>query len=165
MRLAESARNPRVMSHIKEQLSKVAGIDSVDLNHTTGSVMVRYDADAYTMTGIHQVLDDIDVVVAKLTDAPSLGGDGKQPMTFIGAVEDLNKRLSGATGIAIDLKKVLPLTLLGAGIWAIARQGLRLSQAPAWVFLWLAFDSFVKLHPAQPISPHYATVPAPGPIN
>jgi copper chaperone CopZ len=149
VKLAAASRDARIMAHIKEQLKGVAGIDAVDLNHATGSITVRYDRAKHTMEGIRQVFEDIDVVVGNLTDAPSFGESGKKPTTFIGAVEDLNRRCSESTGVNIDLKKILPLTLLGAGLWAIARQGFRVSQVPAWVFLWLAFDSFVKLHPVR----------------
>jgi copper chaperone CopZ len=149
VKLAPASRSARVMAHIKEQLKGVAGIDAVDLNPATGSVTVCYDRAKHTMEGIRRVFEDIDVVLANLTDAPSFDESCKKPTTFIGAVEDLNRRCSESTGVNIDLKKILPLTLLGAGLWAIARQGLRVSQVPAWVFLWLAFDSFVKLHPVR----------------
>ncbi len=150
VKLAESSRGARIMDRIKEQLSDVAGIDTVDLNRTTGSITVHYDHKKYTVDGIHQVLEDVDVVLANLTDAPSIVKDTKESPTFIGAIEDLSRRLSGAVGINIDLKTALPLTLLAAGAWSIARQGLRVSQVPAWALLWLAFDTFVKLHPARP---------------
>lgn len=149
VKLAAANRNAQVMARIKERLAGVAGIDAVDLNDTTGSIMVRYDREKHTMGGIHEMLEDVDVVLANLTDAPCFDENTKKPTTFIGAVEDLNKRLSGATGVTIDLKTILPLTLLGAGVWTIARQGLRATQVPAWALIWLAFDAFVKLHPVR----------------
>ncbi len=151
VKLAASSRGAHFMTRIKEQLADVKGVDSVDLNHTTWSITVRYDRGKQTVDGIHQVLEDMDVVLVNLTNAPSIGEGGKESVTFIAAVEDLNRRLSGAAGINIDLKTFLPLTLLAAGAWAIAREGLKIWQVPAWAFLWLAFDTFVKLHPAAPV--------------
>jgi hypothetical protein len=32
-------------------------------------------------------------------------------------------------------------------LWSIGKQGLRITMAPGWVFLWMGFDMFVRLHP------------------
>jgi hypothetical protein len=59
----------------------------------------------------------------------------------------LNQRIYSATGIPVNLKQILPLSFVGAGIWSIAKKGLMVEAVPGWLFLWLAFDMFVKLHP------------------
>jgi hypothetical protein len=41
---------------------------------------------------------------------------------------------------------VLPLAFVGARLWSIGRKGLMIESVSGWLFLWLAFDMFVKLH-------------------
>jgi hypothetical protein len=99
-------------------------------------------------------LEDLDVVVDCIGHLPSIGenGDndsGEATPGFLGAVNDLNLRIRNATGLPVDLKTVLPLAFVGAGAWSIARKGLMIETVPGWLFLWFAFDMFVKLHPAR----------------
>jgi hypothetical protein len=68
---------------------------------------------------------------------------------FLAAIDDLNQRISAATGLPINLKLALPLAFVGAVLWSIGRKGLMIEMVPGWLFLWLAFDMFVKLHPAD----------------
>jgi len=76
---------------------------------------------------------------------------GEPSQNFIFAIEDLNRRIQSATGLPIDLKLALPLTFVGAGAWSIARRGLMIEAVPGWLFLWFAFDMFVKLHPVKQV--------------
>jgi hypothetical protein len=65
------------------------------------------------------------------------------------ALNDLNRRICGATGVPVNLKILLPLVFAGAGLWSISRRGLMIEAVPGWLFLWFAFDMFVKLHPSE----------------
>ena len=56
-------------------------------------------------------------------------------------------RIRRTTGADINLKLALPLVFASMGVWAIGKQGLRITMVPGWVFLWMAFDMFVRLHP------------------
>jgi hypothetical protein len=148
-----------VLNRIKEHLGKHDGIDQVNVNAATGSVTVNYNPQQRNVTEIRQVFEDMDVIFGNLSDAPSVdaslltSGKGEAPLTFVGAVEDLNKHLSQMMGIKIDLKIALPLAFVGVGLWTVIRNGFKFEQVPGWVFLWLAFDSFVKLHPSHPPAP------------
>jgi hypothetical protein len=62
----------------------------------------------------------------------------------------LNTRLSRWTGLPIDLRTVLPLAFVGAGLWSLIRNGLMIEKVPAWLLLWLGFDLFVKARPQEP---------------
>jgi hypothetical protein len=109
------------------------------------------------MPGIRKVLEDVDVIVSDYTgismpEGETIAGGEKNSITFVGAVDDLNGWLSTVTGVPINLKLILPLSFLGAGLWSILRNGLMTARIPGLVFLWLAFDTFVKLHPANAAS-------------
>ena len=99
------------------------------------------------------------MLVQSLGHAPTIGdavgeiGKSARPKGFLETLNDLNRRISGIIRIPIDLKILLPLAFAGAGLWSIGKKGLMLESVPGWLFLWFAFDMFVKLHPA-----HGATV-------
>ena len=110
-----------------------------------------YDRDKLTRDNILEFLEELDVVAGEIT--PAFSGDAPEsrdagaPLTFLQAVEDLNMRIRRTTGIDINLKLALPLVFTSMGLWSIGKQGLRITMAPGWVFLWMGFDMFVRLHP------------------
>ncbi len=155
IKLHPSHRGHKFMDGIKAGLDSQGGVHGVKVNRSTGSVTVKYDHEKHDKASILGLLDDLDVVVQSVgsmatTEALKPGGDeAVPPEGFIAAVNDLNRRLYEKTGTPVDLKLVLPLAFAGAGIWSIARRGLMIEAVPGWLFLWFAFDMFVKLHPAQ----------------
>jgi hypothetical protein len=151
--LHSGQRSPAAMDAIQEQLQAQQGIQEVRLNPANGSVTVRYDHARHTMAGILGLLEDLDVVVESIGHLPSVGetahGNGGPQPEFLAAIEDLNRRLRAATRLPVNLKLLLPLSFVGAGLWSIGRRGLMIESLPGWLFLWFAFDMFVKLHPAK----------------
>jgi hypothetical protein len=147
-------RDKETMEGIKSNLEAREGIHDVRLNPTCGSVTVHYDHDCHSMSGILGFLEDLDVIVESVGHLPSIGenGDsdhGGESPEFISAVNDLNWHIRRATGLPVDLKLVLPLTFVGAGVWSISRKGLMTESVPGLLFIWFAFDMFVKLHSAR----------------
>jgi len=155
IKLHPSHRGRTFMDGIKAGLDPQAGVHHVRINRSTGSVTVKYDHAQHNKTSILGLLEDLDVVVQSVggmapTEALKPGGDeAGSPEGFLAAVNDLNRRLYEKTGTPVDLKLVLPLVFAGAGVWSIARRGLMIEAVPGWLFLWFAFDMFVKLHPVQ----------------
>ncbi|MGA3175389.1 MAG: HMA2 domain-containing protein [Syntrophorhabdales bacterium] len=148
VRLEPLARRSHTMKRIKDHLEAQDGVSDVGLNPTTGSVIVRYDRSKIHESGIIKALDDIHVLASYVSGAkPAGSGPGNgAARTLMEAVDDLNRRLK-IGGLGIDLRNALPLAFLGAGIWSIAKAGLGLEKIPPFLFLWLALDTFVKLHP------------------
>ena len=155
LRLHPKSRDPQLMHGIKRDLESQEGVHEVRVNPATGSVTVNYDHECHSTAGILGCLEDLDVVMESLGHLPTLenheseGGDLLETAGFLAAIDDLNQRISAATGLPINLKLALPLAFVGAGLWSIGRKGLRIESVPGWLFLWLAFDMFVKLHPAD----------------
>jgi len=145
VKLHPESRAPHLMEEIQRRLQSREGIHEVRVNPLTGSVTVNYDHERYGTTGILGLLEDLDVIVESTVagEHPPTGG-------FIAAIDDLNARIYGATGVPVDLKIAMPLTFVAAGIWSIGKKGLMIEALPGWLFLWLAFDMFVKLHPSHP---------------
>lgn len=150
VKLHAEHRDAQAMEDLRRQLAAKAGIEDVRLNPACGSVTVRYDHARHSMAGILGFLEDLDVVVDSIGHLPSVGegftGNGSEAPEFITALNHLNQRIRRTTGLPVDLKLVLPLTFAGAGIWSLARKGLMIESVPGWLFLWFAFDMFVKLH-------------------
>jgi Heavy metal associated domain 2 len=153
IKLHHNSRRLHIIRQIEESLTLQEGIQDVKTNEATGSIRINYDTTRHDMPGIRKVLEDLDVIVSDyagtaMPDGEAIAAAGeKNSMTFVSAVEDLNEWLSTVTGVRMDLKIILPVGFLGAGIWSILRNGLMTAKIPGWLFLWLAFDTFVKLHP------------------
>jgi len=97
-------------------------------------------------------LEDLDVVAQETSpvfegDLPEAAGEGGAQLSFLQAIEDLDFRVWRSTVARINLKIALPLVFALAGLWSISKKGLMVAQVPGWLFLWMAFDMFVKLHP------------------
>lgn len=158
LKLSRSSRKTEVMHRIKSDLESREGVHDVRVNPANGSVTVRYDHLRHGAAGILGWLEDLDVMVESIGHLPSVVGDeAPEGLGFLAAIEDLNRRLHRLTRLPIDIKLLLPLAFLAAGIWSIARKGPMIEAVPGWLFLWFAFDMFVKLHPND----RHRTGPAP----
>ncbi len=148
-------RSQKHLEDIKHKLEALPGINNVRLNADCGSVTVHYSHEHHSMGGILRFLEDLDVIVESIGHLPSVSDevDAKSEsglsLGFIEAINDLNRRLHKATKLPIDLKVMLPLAFVGAGAWSIGKKGLMIESVPGWLFLWFAFDMFVKMHPVK----------------
>ncbi|MDD5034311.1 MAG: hypothetical protein PHE55_06095 [Methylococcaceae bacterium] len=158
-KLHPHSRNEQTMKGIQRNLETREGVHDVRINPANGSVTMKYDRGHHSAAGIMKLLEDVDVLVESIGHLPSVdehepNGDSRQEsIGFLAAVEDLNRRIQSATGIPLNLKLILPLSFVGAGLWSIGRRGLMIESVPGWLFLWFAFDMFVKLHPIVPGKP------------
>ncbi|CAI8949540.1 HMA2 domain-containing protein [Methylocaldum szegediense] len=141
--------NPSLLNRIKGGLEARSGVSQVRVNPVTGSFVVHYDPARCDKAGIFRCLQDIDVIVEDLTHGPSVIPP-QTTLTANEAIRDLNTRLSRWTGLPIDLRTVLPLAFVGAGLWSLIRNGLMIEKVPAWLLFWLGFDLFVKARPQEP---------------
>lgn len=152
-KLHHKSRDPDTLEGIQRQLKTMQGIDEVRVNSANGSVTVNYDHAHHSMSGILGVLEDLDVLVESIGHLPGVGdtnhANGVERPEFLVAIDDLNQYIRQKTALPINLKLVLPLAFLGAGLWSIGRRGLMIESVPGWLFLWFAFDMFVKLHPVK----------------
>jgi len=154
LKLHPSHRDQEIMNGIRRGLNMKDGVHDVKLNPSIGSITVRYDHGRHSTSSILNMLKDLDVVIQSVGHAPIIGGADQKggeegdSVGFLDAINDLNQRIYDKTGVPADLKVLLPLAFAGAGVWSIARRGLMVETVPGWLFLWFAFDMFVKLHPA-----------------
>jgi Zn-dependent membrane protease YugP len=151
IKVGGARRNPKALDRIKSGLESRAGVRGVEVSPTTGSLTLHYDPKQHSTAGMLGLLEDMDVIVESLTHAPSLDdtGDGTGTLTVGEAIDDLNARLRRWTHLPIDLRAILPLSFMGAGVWSILRNGMMLEKVPGWMLLWVGFDLFVKTRPTD----------------
>jgi hypothetical protein len=151
IKFPSASGNAAALDRLKGRLESREGVNGVRVNPVNRSVTVHYDQNHHGTAGILGLLEDVDVMVESIGHLPSINGqENPSSPGFIGATEDLNRRIRGLTGIPIDVKVLLPVAFLAAGVWSTLRKGLIIEAVPGWLFLWLAFDVYVKLHPPQP---------------
>jgi hypothetical protein len=151
-------RHKAKLEEIERYLEAQPGIGDVIVNPTTGSMTIPYDHAKQDGDGIFRLLQDLDVVMESTLHAPSLDeaavDNGHRSLSD--AIDDLNAYVRKSIGVPVNLRLMLPIGLVAAGMWQIARRGWMVENVPGWVFLWLAFDTFVKLHPERAPAPHGA---------
>ena len=148
LRLHPQHRHAHRMRRIEEQLEAREGVD-VEVNPTTGSMVVKYDHRKFSRHDLFAMVRDVGVIASDVT---GLGGDGdgggagKVVGSIMGAVDDLDERLGELLGRKIDLRVLVPAGLAALGLWVWYRTGtLGFSQLPAYLVLWYAAESFVTL--------------------
>ena len=148
IKLRRGDESAGLLQRLKSRLEEREGVHQVKVNPASGSLTLHYDHARHGTAGVLGLLEDVDVMVESIGHLPSIdGAEGIAEAGFVGAAEDLNRRIHRWTGLPVDIKLLLPLLFLAAGLWSTARKGLMVEAVPGWLFLWFAFDVFVKLHP------------------
>jgi hypothetical protein len=144
--------NPDLAAALEERLLGVRGVQRVEVNARTGSVLLVYESAAQEEFG--QVLEplfpglDLDAyrrgAVGSATngDRPPAPPLGRRISGMFGA---LNAGVGRVTG-GIDLKLLLPLTLFFLGVRSLlVTDKLRF---PMWYdLIWFSFGTFLSLNP------------------
>lgn len=148
LRLFHPKSHPELMRLLQTSLNERPGIQQVNANHATGSVIIRYDTSTHTHDSILAMLSDIGVILHNVV----AGGGPLDPdhctsaVQITKAISDLDRRVFQLTGGELDLKSLIPLAMGILGIRQIIREGLGISEVPGCVLLWYAVDAFYRLH-------------------
>ncbi|MFA9460642.1 hypothetical protein [Thiohalorhabdus methylotrophus] len=120
----------------------------MEIRSRTGSLIVHHEPGA--LTDIKAVLEDLGILLAGTTDVGTELERGAGPgSVLINAVNDLNRRLRLSSRGLLDLRILVPAGFAGLAVRQALRHGLQIEAAPWYLLAYLAFDSFVKLHPPQ----------------
>lgn len=139
-----------LMHRIKKYLHNRPGIQEVNANNTTGSVIIRYDTATHSHNSVLAMLHDIgviirDVMVEEEGDLP-FTGNCTAAIEITNAIRDIDRRVFELSGGKMNLKFIVPLAIGALGIRQILREGLGISHIPGCVLLWYAVDVFYRLH-------------------
>lgn len=153
--------NPTSAQEVAARLRKLAGVDTVEANATTGSVLVTYGSGKSRSAEIPPKLSeafgsalfpgvDPSEVHRQLSGHGGGNGNGSAapvPLAhriqgFLGNIDTGFGRVSGG---AVDLRLLVPVGLLCAGLAIVATSGS--IPMPAWYDLvWASFAAFVALN-------------------
>lgn len=144
---------------MKQSLSPVAGVRNVDVNSSTGTVVVNYDQTthpdfAQTLAnhgeseGLFSLeppeVSEVDEIANKLQrEAQFLAQHSDMAKSCVDFVSQIDQGLKRATNNAVDLKVLLPL---GLAVYAFLELESDITT-PLWLTLGIfSFNSFVSLH-------------------
>ncbi len=166
VRLPKSHRDPNVLRGLQEFVRGLGGVQHVEVNPVTGSILVHYEPESAEQLrslaegegdlqsfGIPPGLGEADDLAEKITaEAEFLAQHSETALHIVNSVRSLDVAIRKATDNAVDLKVLLPAAL---GVWAFFSIGVEVST-PLWVSLGIfSFNSFVALH--RPHSVQIAT--------
>jgi hypothetical protein len=119
---------------LKEQLSGCSGIETVEVNPVSGSILIVHASD------IEKIAE-----YARNKNIFNLKNNRPEPAnlhrTVSKAFKDINGKIKGITGGDMDIAGAAFLTLLGLGIYQISRGNF---IAPAWyTAFWYALSIFL----------------------
>lgn len=120
---------------LKEQMPECSGIETVEVNPVSGSVLIVHTSD------IEQIAE-----YARSRNIFDLKNNRPDPVNLRHTVsktfKDINGKIKGITGGDMDIASAAFLTLLGLGIYQISRGNF---AAPAWyTAFWYALNIFLK---------------------
>jgi hypothetical protein len=139
LRVPERRGDAAYFAAVLEQLAQVAGVEQVQANPVTGSVLVLHDELAYA--DLSARLDETGLFT--LTQAPEPHAPGLAPVTSGFALVD--RLLTEHSGGSADLRTLLFIVLLTLAIGQMLRGQV---MAPAISLLWYALD--LALRPGRP---------------
>jgi Heavy metal associated domain 2 len=155
VKISRLKENPALVREIQERLSAVRGIQRVEVNPITGSILVLYDRlELESLDSLLSLAESFspffpDFEFSELeTWLASANGNAADPpfterlATIFGS---LNAKVGETTG-GVDLKLLLPLTLFLLGLRGVLVEGK--GVFPTWYDLfWFAFGTFFMLNP------------------
>jgi hypothetical protein len=141
---------------IRQSISPLPGVQSVEVSSATGCLVVHYDHS--THSDFHQTLSDhglalappeiseVDAIAANIEhEAEFLSQHSETAKSLVEFVKQIDRGLKRATGNTLDLRVLLPL---GLAVYSFLELESDIST-PLWVTLGIfSFNSFVSLHGA-----------------
>jgi heavy-metal-associated domain-containing protein len=163
MKLPSAKGQHRMLQDIQQLIAPMPGVQRVEINPATGSVLVYYAPERHeefhTQLADHAVqadlfalkppeLSDLDEMAENIeAEAEFLAAHSDIAQRMIDVVKQIDTGIKRATNNNVDLKVLLPL---GLAVYAFIEAGTHV-VTPLWVTLGIfSFNSFVALHQPHP---------------
>lgn len=165
LRVPKVDRTPKKMTRLSESLASVPGVRSVEVNHATGSVVVKHEDHPGIMDGFATALAETgSELLLGLVGGEELGL-AEVGLSFVGnfikdTVSSVDKGLSSATSGTLDLRALVPLLFFGAGAFSLTRSRGDWAAVPPLVLFYYAFDTYWKFHTEASRQPQVAAIAA-----
>jgi hypothetical protein len=163
MKIPSAKGNEEQLASYKEVLSLIPGVEGIDLNPVTGSIVLKYDPDRHTdfRVGLHTEMsrheepphksrppptNEIDAVAQKIQqEAEYLAEHSDAARVFVDFCRDLDREIKVATKNVIDLKMLLAAAVVGYTIFEVGAA----AATPVWVTLTLfGLNHFIEMQTA-----------------
>jgi Heavy metal associated domain 2 len=161
LKMPGSGDAQHLLEQVQRAISLIPEVNRIDVNRTTGSIVVEYDpahfktmlahaTRATAQQGLVRLVTPeaagIDAVLgyaqSELRDLAHYSMTAKQIMTLL---RRANLEVKHATGNALDLRTLLPLCLSAYSLVTDKNK-----PSPLWVTLFIfSFNAFVSLHPPR----------------
>jgi copper chaperone CopZ len=149
-RLSRRYRDEDHAGRVAEVVKSVPGVKSVEVNPRTGSVLVHHDEHPAILDSMSTAIDELgqDIFVEVLeSELDEIVPGASIVAHFIKQnAGHLDSLVAEFTNNLLDLKMLLPIAFLSAGIFQASRNRYWLQQVPAWVLFYYAYDSYLKFH-------------------
>jgi hypothetical protein len=139
-RLAKSERAPHVAEQVRSRLEEDPNVRRVDVNSSTGSVLVLGENTERLHSALSNVLTLIEAVGRE--DVPEAGVEAT-----VDLVRRADEKLRAVTNGRFSLRALVPSLFITLGIRQLLRQGLSVGIIPWYVLVYYGVDSFLKLYP------------------
>ena len=141
MKVGAAKANPELLEQIKETFMVIPGVEQVEVNPATGSVVLHYDVDQHDefhghlqhhTGGHHQPppTNEIDALASKIEqEAEYLAEHSHTARVIVDYFRHFDEGIKLATGNVVDLKIVLSLGIAGFTIFEVGAS----AATPVWV--------------------------------
>lgn len=152
LRMHRRDRGKGGLARIKQVAEHQPGVTGVEVNETTGSVLIHHRKGAAPVGGLAASLGDVGVILRGLEEG-DIGGPGQHSEASAAvesALGDLNRRVGTATDGLVDLKLLLPASLIGVGLWRVVLDpAALLTEIPTYALFWFGIDLYTKFRDAR----------------
>ena len=179
MKIPSAKGNEAQLQSYKDVLSPIPGVEDIEVNPVTGSIILKYDADqhGHFRAGFHDHLDrhhsepphgesrarpqpptnEIDAVASKIQqEAEYLAEHSETARAVVEVGGRADREIRVMTGNVLDLKMLLAAGVVGFTVFEVGAA----AATPVWVTLLLfGLNHFIEMQTAE-IEEQPATVPA-----
>jgi copper chaperone CopZ len=149
IKVPRNHRDSHKLNAVKKELENVPGVQNVEVNFRTGSVVVHHDERADSLILIGSAIENIceelfsEILAVEEIEFPGLSVVA-QVIHKVLSKADL--KVAEGTQNVLDLKMIVPLLFFGAGIVKSRQTANWWGEVPAWVLFYYAYDSYMKFH-------------------
>lgn len=148
LRIPGAKGNAAKLGNIQHSLADLPGVRRVDTNSMLGTIVIQYDPTLFT--GFTAQLADYATehqlfAIGGQNAGPCISEAGRSVRGFLGT---LNRAVQDAMGNAINLKELLPLSLI---LYAFLFVDKAIASAQWLNWVQFAIESYVDLHDDEPV--------------
>ena len=162
MKIPSAKGRPEELQSYKEVLSLIPGVEDVDINAVTGSVVLKYDPDRHSEFGAgfqnhvtkhhsesakphrsREPTNEIDKVAGMIEEeAEFLAEHSETARVIVEFCRKADRQIKVTTGNVLDLKMMLAVCVVGAVVFEIGAS----AAPPVWVTLALfGLNHFIEM--------------------